>query len=251
MTSVSGSGNAKPVGATAATPLPPKPPPPPQASFRSVLLGGSGGSAGASDEAPSSLDDVLGALPTLGAPTPLPGGWMFGASYGAVPKEAPPPSVVDNGGTAVPSEAMTENVDGLVQPHAATAADDPLDPIHRQRAAFAPPDWSSSNVVIAQPITPTAQNAAPPELVRAQTSLEDLIPELVRRVQWTGDGRKGTVRMELAGAMAGSTLLVSADAGRVRVHLDVPVGVDASGWQERITQRLAARNIPTDEVEVT
>ena len=246
MTSVSGSSNAKPVGTAAVAPPPPKPTQPPQTSFRSLLWAGS---AETSDGEPSALGDALGALPPLATAPPLPAGGMFGASYGAPAKEAP--AVVDNGVVAASSDATAAAVDTTAQAHAASPADDPLDPIHRQRAAFAPPNWSSANVVIAPPGTPAAENAAPPELLRAQTSLEDLIPELVRRVQWTGDGRKGTVRMELSGAMAGSTLLVSADAGRVRVHLDVPAGVDASGWQERITQRLAARNIPTDSVEVT
>ncbi len=247
MTSVSGSSNAKPVGTAAVAPPPPKPTQPPQTSFRSLLWAGS---AETSDGEPGALGDALGALPPLATPAPpLPAVGMFGASYGALAKEAP--AVVDNGVIAASSDATAAAVDTTAQAHAVSPADDPLDPIHRQRAAFAPPNWSNANVVIAQPGTPAAQNAVPPELVRAQASLEDLIPELVRRVQWTGDGRKGTVRRELAGAMAGSTLLVSADAGRVRVHLDVPAGVDARGWQERITQRLAARNIPTDEVEVT
>jgi hypothetical protein len=59
------------------------------------------------------------------------------------------------------------------------------------------------------------------------------------------------MRLELgAGELAGGTLLVHADAGRVRVHLEVPTGVDAAGWQRRIRERLEARDIPTDEVEV-
>lgn len=251
MTTVSGS-NAKAVEriASAMPPLPPRPTQAPQVSFRSVLLGSSGSGGTASEDEPSELGDGLASSLALPAPAPPLGwGWMVGVGYGAAPKEPPP--VVDNGGGGGNAPPEMPDVDLVALAHASAGVSDPLDPIHRQRAALGPPEGSSANVVVAQPGMPMVQNAAPPDLVRAQASLEDLIPELVRRVQWSGDGRKGAVRMELAGAMEGSTLLISADAGRVRVHLDVPAGVDASGWQERITQRLAARNIPTDSVEVT
>jgi len=85
---------------------------------------------------------------------------------------------------------------------------------------------------------------------RVRSSLEDLLPSLVRRVAWSGDGRRGTVRLELgAGEMAGATLLVHVDDGRVRVHLSGPPGVDLGGWRERIADRLAARGLEVDEVE--
>ena len=60
------------------------------------------------------------------------------------------------------------------------------------------------------------------------------------------------VRLEIgAGPFAGSTLLVHAEGGRVRVHVDVPAGVDASGLHGRIAERLHARGIGADAVEVT
>jgi hypothetical protein len=68
----------------------------------------------------------------------------------------------------------------------------------------------------------------------------------VHRVAWSGDGRRRTARLEIgAGELSGATLLVHADGGHVRVHLD------ARAWQGRIAARLAARNIPADAVEVT
>jgi hypothetical protein len=81
--------------------------------------------------------------------------------------------------------------------------------------------------------------------------LEDLLPSLVRKVAWSGDGRRGTVRLELAaGALAGGTLLVQTDEGRVTVHLSAPAGVDLEAWRSRIAQRLASRGLPVDQVEV-
>jgi hypothetical protein len=148
-------------------------------------------------------------------------------------------------------------VDGEEVPRAVPAADDdPLDPLSRHRASLGPPDalFSPPPATLASPApfaagpTPLAEVAT----TRAAASLEDLLPELVRRVAWSGDGRRGTMRLEIgSGKLAGSTLLVHADAGRVRVRLDVPPDVDASGWQERISRRLEARGIPTDSVEVT
>jgi hypothetical protein len=135
--------------------------------------------------------------------------------------------------------------------------DDPLDPFARHRASLAPPDAIFDRPVpvvatLAAPERPL--EAAPPEtsaLRAAAGSLEELLPALVRRVAWSGDGRSGTVRLELgSGPLAGATLLVHADAGRVRVRLDLPAGVDAAGWEQRIRQRLEARLIATDCVEV-
>jgi hypothetical protein len=88
--------------------------------------------------------------------------------------------------------------------------------------------------------------------VRLAPSLEHLMTALVRRVAWSGDGRRGSARLEIgAGALAGATLVIHADDGRVRVHLDVPPGIDVSAWRERIARSLAARRIATDELDVT
>ncbi len=62
-------------------------------------------------------------------------------------------------------------------------------------------------------------SAAPP------ASLEEILPALVRRIAWSGDARRGTVRIELgSGALAGATLLVAADDGRVQVTLSGRAG---------------------------
>jgi len=244
-TSVNATSNTKHVTALP----PPAPAVKPAVSFRSVLLGGE-------QDAPS------GDVPTLGeddATSALqPGMFFVGdgvAAFGlfAAPKSAPPPAPTSPEAivTALPTttELATGELDVATLARAMVAVhNDPLD-ARRNRIADSH-GGSTPEVAAFQPMA-TEAAAPPPEIVRAQASLEDLLPELVRRVQWSGDGRKGTVRMELAGSMAGSTLLVSSDAGRVRVHLDVAPGVDASGWQQRITERLAARNIPTDSVEVT
>jgi hypothetical protein len=233
------------------TPQPPPPPRPTQpvsVSFRSVLMGqGVDG-----EEAPPLLvtDDQSVALkPQL----PLASMWPA-MSYGQLTEQklAAAPAEAAAAPAQVADAMDSMDLEALVRP--TIGHDDMLSAIHRQRAIWGGAASTSSacspELAMAQPSAPLAQAAAP-EVVRAQLSLEELLPGLVRRVQWSGDGRKGTMRMELAGAMAGSTLLVSAEAGRVRVQLDVPPGVNASDWQARITQRLADRNIPSDGVEVT
>jgi hypothetical protein len=87
----------------------------------------------------------------------------------------------------------------------------------------------------------------------AAASLEELLPRLVRRVAWSGDGRRGAVRLELgAGPFEGATLLVQADGGRVEVMLDAglasggPAGADAAAvhaWRDRIAARLEAQGV--------
>ena len=224
------------VTSTSARPAAGPPPPPPPASkftatpttvsFRSLLLGNV-------EDPLLSSPLVLAAPPPPPIPSPPPGG-----EHGA-----PQPPGPDASEQQAPAEVVVVHT-------GKSREDDMLDPLHRQRLAMGPPEMSSSGVVATAP--GMVGGTAPPEVVRAQASMEDLLPAMVRRVQWGGDGRKGTVRMEIsAGALAGSTLLISADAGRVSVRLDVPPGVDAAGWKDRIQGRLAVKHIPTDEIEVT
>jgi hypothetical protein len=114
--------------------------------------------------------------------------------------------------------------------------DDPLDPVHRHRAALAAPDALASCIRITShasfDVAPASPSGAAQSAVRAAASLEDLVPALVRRIAWSGDRHRGTVRLELgAGELAGATLLVHADDGNVWVHMDVPPGVDPNHWQ--------------------
>jgi len=57
--------------------------------------------------------------------------------------------------------------------------------------------------------------------------------------------------MELgAGALAGATLLIHADDGRVRVELDAPSHVNAAEWRTRIHDRLTRRGLLVDSIDV-
>jgi hypothetical protein len=108
--------------------------------------------------------------------------------------------------------------------------------------------------LVAPTVAAPAVTAPPPEAavaLRASASLEELLPQLVRRIAWSGDGKKGTVRMELgAGALAGATLMLESEGGRVRVQLDAPAGVDGEAWKAKIGARLAERRIDVESIEV-
>jgi hypothetical protein len=100
---------------------------------------------------------------------------------------------------------------------------------------------------------PLAPEPSGPEAVatRARASLEDLLPALVRKVAWSGDGKRGAVHLELgSGPLAGGRLLIQAEEGRVHVHLSAPEGASLEGWRERIAGRLAARGLDVDGIDV-
>jgi hypothetical protein len=204
------------------------------------------------------------AIPSAPAegPRPPPAGASF-ASFLARPRPVAASTTVErtarpNGGatahaasaggsarkSTVPARALPTDPDGT---------DDPLDPLHRRRAALQPPQGFAPPPTVVAPLPPSPPvPGSEPLRARAAASLEHLLPALVRRVAWSGDGRRGTARLEIgAGDLAGAVLQIDADEGRVRVHLDVPAGVDARAWQERIERSLRDRNVATDALEVT
>jgi hypothetical protein len=163
----------------------------------------------------ASFSRALG-VPSRGAPK----------ATGAAP-EAPPEAEGSTEADPVPGERPPR------PRRQAEPQDDPLDPATRQAAHLAPP-----------PMTPAPAEAPPTAGTRA--SVEDLLPALVRKVAWSGDGRRGTVRLELG---SGAEVVVASDEGRVTVHLRAPPGVDLDGWRTRLGARLAARGLDVLEID--
>jgi hypothetical protein len=82
----------------------------------------------------------------------------------------------------------------------------------------------------------------------ARVSMDELLPQLVRRIAWVGDraGKKGTVQMELgSGPHAGTTVTVHADGGAIRVELRGGGGPSAllEDLRSRIDARLRERGV--------
>lgn len=95
---------------------------------------------------------------------------------------------------------------------------------------------------------PTRPDVAAPD---ARTPIEQLMAKLVRRIAWSGNARTGLARLELgAGELEGATLTIHAEDGVVRVALDLPPGVDSAAWKERISERLGARGLQVEAVDV-
>ena len=118
-------------------------------------------------------------------------------------------------------------------PEAKEAPTAALDPLLCQLAV----NSGASSFVQANPATPVAPAALP-----LREDLQNLLTGLSRRAAWGGDRRKGSARIELSeGALAGATLVVHAEQRAVSVELELPSGVAASGWQQRIADRLEAR----------
>lgn len=159
------------------------------------------------------------------------------------------------GATPLPSEMEQPNVSRTgrrfdvpeaveIEPRPDSAGeegDELLDPLCRALAQGV--DWRAPE--LSSPV------ASEPVAAAARVSLEQVIDRLVRRIAWSGNARSGTMRIELgAGALSGATLLVQADGPEVRVTLDLPPGVDAAGWRERLAQRFSNRGLRITELEI-
>lgn len=81
--------------------------------------------------------------------------------------------------------------------------------------------------------------------------LEVLAEQLVRRIAIGGSARRGAARIELgAGALAGATVTVVAEAGEVSIELSLPPGAGAGDWEERLSARLRQRGVAVRELTV-
>jgi hypothetical protein len=120
-----------------------------------------------------------------------------------------------------------------------------VDAAARQAAHLAAPGLVADAPM--RPRAPTPVAESPAARAGAPASLEEILPALVRKIAWSGDARRGTVRIELgSGALAGATLLVTADDGRVQVTLSGRAGIELESWRERIATRLAARGLDAE-----
>jgi hypothetical protein len=156
--------------------------------------------------------------------------------------EAPPETQAADAPTALPQAVQPLGGEPEKHAHKHGRDDDELDPSARQAAQLAPP-------MTVPPRNDPAAGAAP--LANARASLEDLVPQLVKRIAWSGDAQRGTVRMELgAGELSGATLTVSAEHGRVSVRVDTPPGTDVGAWRARLASRLEARGLSVESVDV-
>jgi hypothetical protein len=139
------------------------------------------------------------------------------------------------------------------KPAGASSVNDLLDPLTRLLLGDGPQHLTFERSGAHAPSAPPSPPALETDSVAlaARVSLEHVMTRFVRKVAWSGDANRGTARLELgAGALAGATLTIHSEQGAVSVSLELPPGVDAHAWRERIARRLGARGLQVAELEV-
>lgn len=159
------------------------------------------------------------------------------------------------GPAATPAAERFSESPGRAEP-AATA------PNRRRGAAAEPgsgsepaaPEALAREPLARQLATPMANRAPgePPAALPAGPPVAEVLAleQLLRRLSWGGNGRRGSARIELAaGELAGATVLVQADDGLVSFELDAPPGVNELAWRRRMVERLRARGLDVQDDE--
>jgi hypothetical protein len=77
-----------------------------------------------------------------------------------------------------------------------------------------------------------------------------LAAEVLQRVAWGGDRRRGVARLELGGEFAGTVVIVHGEGREVALELTLPVGRCAGELPERLAARLTARGLVVRELVV-
>jgi hypothetical protein len=77
-----------------------------------------------------------------------------------------------------------------------------------------------------------------------------LAAEVLQRVAWGGDRRRGVARLELGGDLAGTVVVVRGEGREVTLELTLPAGGSASDLPERLAARLSARGLVVRELVV-
>jgi hypothetical protein len=77
-----------------------------------------------------------------------------------------------------------------------------------------------------------------------------LAEDVVRRVLWGGDKRRGTACIELGGILSGTLITVEGEGREVSVGIALPPGAELGELPARLRQRLARRGVVLRSLEV-
>ncbi len=179
-----------------------------------------------------------GAAPLASPAAPLP------ARPAAAPALAVEPKETALGEKVAPQDGRERGGEGEGDGHGGGRDDarelDLLDPGLRHAASLGPP---------VLPLATASASATAAEAPLRARSLEELLPALVRRIAWAGDRHSGSVRLELgAGAYAGTTVVVHAEGGRVRVEISGHEGPDLDRLRSRLHSRLRGHGLDVESV---
>jgi hypothetical protein len=70
-----------------------------------------------------------------------------------------------------------------------------------------------------------------------------LVEQIVRRVVWGGDRRRGVARIDLDGALSGTSIHLRGEGRELELELELGPGVEGTALAERLLERLRARGI--------
>ncbi len=77
-----------------------------------------------------------------------------------------------------------------------------------------------------------------------------LVAEVVQRVSWGGDRRRGVARLELGGELSGVVVVVEGEGRDIGLGISAPPGRNFDGLRERLEARLVARGLSVRELSV-
>jgi hypothetical protein len=98
----------------------------------------------------------------------------------------------------------------------------------------------------------TAEAVAAPAAATPVSGAFDVVlaAEVLQRVAWGGDRRRGVARLELGGELAGAVVVVRGEGREVTLELTLPAGRSAGELPERLAARLAARGLVVRDLVV-
>ena len=100
---------------------------------------------------------------------------------------------------------------------------------------------------LAPPVTVTRASPLGGGPLAAELSV---LEEVVKRVSWGGDRRRGVARIELGGEHAGTAIVVRGEGRDVSLRIEVRRGGDAGALPERLRERLHARGLSVTDIEL-
>ena len=162
-----------------------------------------------------------------------------------------PTAAMATGENAIPSRSAGESRLGPLEGRDREARDDE----RGQRGSELQSECDRTPISIgAGPGAPFVFAHAPVSSASATTMaapIDQLFAQLVTRAAVGGDAKRGSMRLELGGRVAGrGHLTVHAEGDDVEIEIAAPPGVDATALETRVTERLAAKGVKVTRFDV-
>jgi hypothetical protein len=105
------------------------------------------------------------------------------------------------------------------------------------------PTWAHRTALMAPPLHDVQADArAHVDTVARHASVEELAPQLLRKMAWSGDGKRGAARLELgSGTLSGAVVTLEADGREVALAVEGLTASEESSLRERLAEGLSAR----------